>query len=547
MDSPAPEGDFSCAICLELFKVPLSLSCGHSFCKSCIESHWAVQTEETGFSCPECRRVYYRKPELSKNVFIANMMEMLTEIPISPRAGTNSPRAGTNSPRVAINSPRGGRRCEPHGQGLELYCRTDAQLICPGCTSCHRRHDIVPVQEEQEDKSEELSSMKLRLSKREGSEISLVNGLVDSTKTVEAAAGQIKWRLSSSYDKLLHLLSEDKASALRAVDKERDLKLSGIRQEIEKSRATLGNLREALSRIRSLEETEDPVEFLEGCTLHWASFTSLECEQMEPTGPSALLEFETTAALQEQIDERLLSFRTYTLPDAPQPIGGIGAPAAALVPTFRRRSAPWGVESARAFGLPAVARRGLDRAELISRYGCSPTFDTNSAHNLLQISPDLRMVVVTRDPQRHPNHPLRFEFCPQVLCCESFSSGQHYWEVDLGNKGQWCWVGAAYGTIPRKGDNAACILGMGDESWCLKKDGTRFSVSHGGVETPVEVREPLRRVGVLLHWEEGLLEFYRADSMQSLHAIHDRFTLPLHPVLGVGGGYMRIMDLSCES
>uniref|UniRef100_S4RIA2 B30.2/SPRY domain-containing protein n=1 Tax=Petromyzon marinus TaxID=7757 RepID=S4RIA2_PETMA len=155
----------------------------------------------------------------------------------------------------------------------------------------------------------------------------------------------------------------------------------------------------------------------------------------------------------------------------------------------------------------------------------SPTFDTNSAHNLLQISPDLRMVAVTRDSQRHPNHPLRFEFCPQVLCCESFSSGQHYWEVDLGNKSQ-------------------CTLGMGDESWCLKKDGTRFSVSHGGVEIPVEVREPLRRVGVLLHWEEGLLEFYRADSMQSLHAIHYRFTLPLHPALGVGGDSMRIIDLS---
>nr|XP_032835974.1 tripartite motif-containing protein 14-like [Petromyzon marinus] len=531
MDSPAPEEDFSCSICLELFKVPLSLSCGHSFCKSCIESHWAVQSEETGFSCPECRRVYYRKPELSKNVFIANMMEILTEIPISPRAGTNSPRAGINSPRAGINSPRaginsprGGRRCEPHGQGLELYCRTDAQLICPGCTSCHRRHDIVPVQTEQEDKSEELSSMKLRLSKREGSEISFVNDLVDSTKTVEAAAEQIKWRLSSSYDKLLYLVSEDKASALRAVDKERDLKLSGIRQEIEKSRATLGSLREALSRIRGLEETEDPVEFLEGCTLHWESFASLECEQMEPTGPSTLLEFETTAALQEQIDERLLSFRTSALTNPPQP-----------KPTTPRGR------------LPAVARHGLDRAKLISRYGCSPTFDTNSAHNLLQISPDLRMVAVTRDSQRHPNHPLRFEFCPQVLCCESFSSGQHYWEVDLGNKSQWCWVGAAYGTIPRKGDNAACTLGMGDESWCLKKDGTRFSVSHGGVEIPVEVREPLRRVGVLLHWEEGLLEFYRADSMQSLHAIHYRFTLPLHPALGVGGDSMRIIDLSCES
>uniref|UniRef100_S4RPD6 B30.2/SPRY domain-containing protein n=1 Tax=Petromyzon marinus TaxID=7757 RepID=S4RPD6_PETMA len=147
--------------------------------------------------------------------------------------------------------------------------------------------------------------------------------------------------------------------------------------------------------------------------------------------------------------------------------------------------------------------------------GRSPTLDTNSAHDFLQISSDLRTATLSGVPQGRPHHPHRFECRPQALCSESFSSGQHYWEVDVGS--------------------AKCSLGLNDVSWCLEKHNDIFSVRHGGVVTSLSVPQPPRRVGVHLDWDAGLLSFYSADSMAPLHSFHQTFTKPLHPGLAVGG------------
>uniref|UniRef100_S4RSB3 B30.2/SPRY domain-containing protein n=1 Tax=Petromyzon marinus TaxID=7757 RepID=S4RSB3_PETMA len=152
---------------------------------------------------------------------------------------------------------------------------------------------------------------------------------------------------------------------------------------------------------------------------------------------------------------------------------------------------------------------------IVTADGRSPTVDPNSAHNKLQISSDLRTVTLTAVSQRRPDHPHRFDRYAQALCSESFSSGQHYWEVDVG--------GAA----------RRCRLGHNDSSWVLYKYNNSWHVIHGGVWTSVPVRDPPRRVGCHLHWEAGLLSFYRADSMELLHCIHHAFSQPLYPALWV--------------
>uniref|UniRef100_S4RPH4 B30.2/SPRY domain-containing protein n=1 Tax=Petromyzon marinus TaxID=7757 RepID=S4RPH4_PETMA len=135
-----------------------------------------------------------------------------------------------------------------------------------------------------------------------------------------------------------------------------------------------------------------------------------------------------------------------------------------------------------------------------------PTLDTNSAGDHLQISSDLRMVTWSVVPQGRPQHPHRFDYWDQALCSESFSSGQHYWEVDVGQ----------------------CRLGWNDVSWCLQKLGDKLTVQHGGVETSLSVPEPPQRVGVHLDWDSGLLSFYSADSLTPLHSFHETFAQPLH-------------------
>uniref|UniRef100_A0A672ZCW1 Uncharacterized protein n=1 Tax=Sphaeramia orbicularis TaxID=375764 RepID=A0A672ZCW1_9TELE len=65
------EDQFLCSICLDVFTDPVTTSCGHNFCKSCITEHWRVNVP---CQCPICKEVFKKKPQLKINTFISEMV-----------------------------------------------------------------------------------------------------------------------------------------------------------------------------------------------------------------------------------------------------------------------------------------------------------------------------------------------------------------------------------------------------------------------------------------------------------------------------------------
>jgi len=45
------EDELSCPVCTDLFREPVLLSCGHSFCRQCVNDHWTSSRSRT---CPVC-------------------------------------------------------------------------------------------------------------------------------------------------------------------------------------------------------------------------------------------------------------------------------------------------------------------------------------------------------------------------------------------------------------------------------------------------------------------------------------------------------------
>ncbi|XP_073492765.1 uncharacterized protein [Aquarana catesbeiana] len=67
--------ELTCSICLDVYRDPVSLRCGHYFCHDCIET--ALDTQEGGryYTCPECRGKYPKRPNLKQNRKLRNIVE----------------------------------------------------------------------------------------------------------------------------------------------------------------------------------------------------------------------------------------------------------------------------------------------------------------------------------------------------------------------------------------------------------------------------------------------------------------------------------------
>uniref|UniRef100_A0A669QDT6 RING-type domain-containing protein n=1 Tax=Phasianus colchicus TaxID=9054 RepID=A0A669QDT6_PHACC len=75
------EDKLQCSICLELFRVPVTLPCGHNFCERCIDNHRNKQEQTAngargGYTCPECRYICESHLELKKNVTLSDVVEL---------------------------------------------------------------------------------------------------------------------------------------------------------------------------------------------------------------------------------------------------------------------------------------------------------------------------------------------------------------------------------------------------------------------------------------------------------------------------------------
>ncbi|CAM9173366.1 unnamed protein product [Lampetra fluviatilis] len=512
-DSETP-GELTCPICLDAFRCPCTLSCGHSFCLKCVEGAWDAAES---FSCPQCRVTFPQRPKLNKNVMLANLVEQrsaadeLATVVLCDFCNDGTTAASKTCLRCDMSycathvkphqeNPKfrdhilvdpatnpEERKCKTHRKELEFYCRQDKSLVCTTCTIAgdHKGHDVATLDDEHKKREKQVGEETRAVEEKRREAEESVKRMEAARRDVQGSMTDEKAKISVRFVSARAALDvEEKAALEQAEQKGREL-LSQIDKKIAHYQREISELQAAATHLQALAQERDSLAFLQG-----------HLKETRRTGR-----------------------------------------ATAAPPSARSQE---DIASLKVLETPAVKRL----------YGRSPTLDTNSANNQLQISSDLRTMTRTRASQGRPDHPHRFDHWAQALCCESFSSGLHYWEVDVGDAQRWR-VGVAYGTIPRKGGDAAQLLGGSVASWCLEKRDDNFSVVHGGVKTALSVRgaPSPRRIGLHLHWEGGLLAFYRADSMEVIREVPQRFSQPLYPGMWVRclNDRLKIVDLSRAS
>ncbi|XP_067865765.1 E3 ubiquitin-protein ligase TRIM39-like [Heterodontus francisci] len=117
-----------CSICLDFYQDPVTIDCGHNFCRACILQHWAaVQGKVT---CPQCRREFTKR-NVRPNCFVSNIVESVRKLsPAQKQAETDL-------------------HCEEHDEKLKLFCSDDQRAICVVCSMSreHKDHAVSPIKE----------------------------------------------------------------------------------------------------------------------------------------------------------------------------------------------------------------------------------------------------------------------------------------------------------------------------------------------------------------------------------------------------------------
>ncbi|KAM4889324.1 tripartite motif-containing protein 43-like [Thomomys bottae] len=121
-----------CSICMDTLMDPVTINCGHTFCRPCLRLAWEEAT--TPARCPACR-VPSQQGELKSNVVLRSMVSLIRKASLQRFLSSEE------------------QQCGIHRETKQMFCEEDKNLLCQLCSqapehSAHRHPLVERVAEE---------------------------------------------------------------------------------------------------------------------------------------------------------------------------------------------------------------------------------------------------------------------------------------------------------------------------------------------------------------------------------------------------------------
>ncbi|XP_051719327.1 tripartite motif-containing protein 16-like [Ctenopharyngodon idella] len=521
---------FSCPVCLDPLKEPVTIPCGHSYCMSCITDCWGQKEQGPPYRCPQCRESFSQRPLLKKNTLIAEMMETLQKTSLQTAAvecdvcTTEKNRAVKSclqclasfcqthlqlhyeSPAFMkhklVEASRNIQEniCLSHGKLLEIYCRDDHQCICCLCINNHNGHSVVSVDSEWTSKKKELKEVKEECQKLIQERERGQRDLSEAVKLLKSSTLETMEDTEKVFTELICSLEKKRSEIKEQIRAQEKMEIDRAEELHKHLDQELTELRKRQAEIEKLLVTDDQIQCLKSCQ----SVCVLPTFEDVPnfTQHTHLSFKEISISAFKEVLEDVCQQQTAKISREVSNVHVAQTPEPKTPNTF------W-------------------------KYFCQLQLDPNTAHKEIKLSEENRKMSYSDKAQKYPDHPELFDEFHYILCREGLYY-RCYWEVEC--SGDIWAVAVCYKGIGRKGSSNYCRLGGNQKSWRL----SRYQQNVYFIHNNNEVRIPAvcsSRIGVYLDHRAGTLSFYSvSDTMTLLHRVQTTFTEPLYPAFLNGQG-----------
>ncbi|XP_060785369.1 zinc-binding protein A33-like isoform X2 [Neoarius graeffei] len=283
--------------------------------------------------------------------------------------------------------------CSLHSEKLKLFCLDDQQPLCVVCRDSrkHTNHKFCPVDEAVTDYQEELKTALKPLQEKLKIFQDCKLNWSQTAEHIKIQAQHTECQIKEEFEKLHQFLRDEEAVRITALRKEEEQKSQMMKEKIEKLSGDISSLSDTIRTIEEEMRAED-VSFLQN---YKATVKRAQCTLKHPEKPSGALIHvaKHLANLKFRVWEKMQHMVQYT------PV----------------------------------------------------TLDPNTAHPKLVVSNDLTSLRLSAEKQNLLDNPKRFDELQCILGSESFNSGTHCWDVEVGNCTLWL-VGVMSESAWRKGD-----------------------------------------------------------------------------------------------
>ncbi|XP_073423589.1 E3 ubiquitin/ISG15 ligase TRIM25-like [Dendrobates tinctorius] len=551
--------ELDCSICLHIYTDPVTLRCGHNFCWACIDRVLDTQDGSGVYSCPECREEFLERPALQKNITLHNVserflstqpdQELITGIcctycihsPVPAVKSCllceaslcdNHLRVHSKAAEHVLTDPTTSpenSKCSVHKEILKYYCTKDAACICVSCSLVgkHRGHRVEMLEEASQKKKKKLRNVLQILTTKRKETKKKVQSLEESKRKTELKASEDAEKVIALFIDIRRRQDDLEKRILSEISRREEkmsLKLSDVIRKVEIKKDELSR---KMRHIEELCNMTDPLTVLQ------EPDTGDLCDPEEKGGD------ETTGG-HDGGDED-----TGGHDGGDEDTGGhdggdedTGGHDGGDEDTGGHDGDDRGAELISHIYTLSAKIRGItfyvqDPADIL--------LDTNTADNNLLISDDLKTATWTNIWQNRTETAAIFQDCPQVMSRRGFTSGRHYWDVEISGSGLWR-VGMCYPSIERRGRQS--YIGDNNKSWSLyggRVYNNQYSVIHDINKILLPHQISGHGVRICLDYEAGQLSFYElCDPIRHLHTFTATFSEPLHAVLCVYKGFIRI-------